>query len=229
MSDLIKDNRFTNIEDKLKQMYDRQIEFCQSRSKFQISKFICCDEYTLTTKYRSIAHNSFVALQEVRRMLIEKERKQREITYKTDCIKENINCDNYDLDIYELSRQLEDMEIRIKGLLKEIDYMEKLCTELEKQNGKPFTYEQLEAEEPVYWQRRLANQMHTSQIGSQYGIGEGNYNSYLMAAEPSPIPTEANQIQPFNIQDVNSIATEAIKDRNGLNKLLLVENKGEIK
>lgn len=215
---LVKDNRFSSIEDQLKHMYDRQMEFCQSRSKMQISKFIMGEEYTLTTKYRTLAHNSYVAMQEVRRMLIDKERKQREINLKQKDI--NNNDKNYDLDIYELSRQIEDMEIRIKGLLKEIDYMEYLCAELVRQNGKPFTYSQLEEEENIYWERRLANQMHSSQIGNKLGIGEGNYHSYLMAIE-SPIIPENTQIKPFNIQDINVLATIALKDRKGVGDVLL--------
>ena len=212
MSNLISDSRYSSIEEKLKQMYDRQMEFCQTRSKFQISKFICCDEYTLTSKYRSISHNSYVALQEVKRLLIQKERLIDKLN--------EISINELTLDKLEYNMQLDDLEIRIKGLLKEIDYMEQICSELEKQNGKPFTYEQLEAEEPEYWRRRLAGQMHNSQIGNQYGIGEGNYHSYLMALEESPLK-DNKQIEPINIQDINAIATIALKDREGVNKYLL--------
>lgn len=210
--------RFSKVEEALNKMYKRQMEFCQTRSKFQIEKFIACEEYSDITKFRSISHNSYIAMQEVRRMIIERERKLREIKEK-----EKTKPLNYDLDIYEINRQLDDIELRIKGLLQEVDYMEEICKELEKKNGKPFTYEQFENEEPEYWQKRLANQMHVSQIGMQTGIGEGNYKSYLMGLEQS-ILNDNKEITPFNITDLNAIATVALKDRERINDTCLQEN-----
>ena len=68
---LISDKRFKEINEKCEQMYKRAEEFCQTRTNFQIEKFIACDEYTPITKFRHVAQNSFVALQEVRKMLIQ--------------------------------------------------------------------------------------------------------------------------------------------------------------
>ena len=181
MTNLVRDPQFNAIEKQLELMRNRAIEFSQCRSNHQIEKFIACDEYTPITRYRHVAHNSYVAMQEVRRMMIERERKLRSIEKKQkECNdKNNPKYNDYDLDIYEQTRQIEDIEIRVTGLMKEIEVMETICTELETKNGKPFTNEQFQQEEPDYWRKRLASQMHRSQVGAKTGIGEGNYDSYL--------------------------------------------------
>lgn len=220
---LIKDKRFKSIEERLKKMYDRSMEFCQSRSKHQIAKFICYDEHTLITRYRHLSHNSYVTMQEIRRMLIERERTCRKLA-KLQKQQEEANDPQYndlDLDIYELSRQLEETELRIKGLLKEVEYMEKICDELERQNGKPFTAEQWEAEEPEYWRKRFARQMHNAQVGNMLGIGEGNYMSYLMSLEESPLK-DGQEIAPINLGDMNEIAKIALEGRKGIEETMLV-------
>lgn len=220
---IVRDTRFNDIEIKLNKMNKRAMEFCQTRSNHQIEKFIACEEYTPITQFRHVAHNSYVAMQEVRRMLIERERKLRNIEKKQKKIEESKDphYEDYDLDIYELSRQLEEMEIRIKGLLKEISLMEQICEKLEEKNGKPFSNEQYQEEEPIYWKRRFANQMHRAQIGQKLGIGEGNYMSYLMSLQAPILDGSNQQISPFNISDINEIATEALKDREGINSLML--------
>ena len=233
MSELkIRDKRFPKIEERITKMSERANEFCQTRSRHQIEKFICEDEYTNITKFRHVSHNSYVAMQEIRRMVIERERTMREIDRKQilfkkyqnteqnlNPLKEDDNIADYDLDIYEKSRQLEDIEIRIKGLSQEVDYMEAICDKLEELNGKPFTNEQYQEEEPVYWQKRFANQMHQSQIGQQLGIGEGNYRSYLQSLA-KPVLDDGQQIQPFPLTP-DTIATVALAGREGIEEVML--------
>lgn len=220
---LVKDARFNVVEDRLAKMYERAMEFCQSRSKHQLAKFVCYDEHTLITRYRHMSHNSYVTMQEIRRMLIDRERSIRKLQklQKRQAESKDLKEDDIDLDIYELSRQLEESEIRIKGLLKEVDYMEAICDELEKQNGKPFTAEQWEAEEPEYWRKRFARQMHNAQIGNKLGIGEGNYMSYLMSLEKSPL-NDGQEIRPINLGDINEIAMAALEGRPGIEENMLV-------
>jgi len=228
----IRDERFSNIESRIEKMQERAKEFCQTRSNHQIAKFICEDEYTPITKFRHVSHNSYVAMQEIRRMVIDRERKLREIERKQELfdkhnngeknlqpLKTDDNIADYDLDIYELNRQLEDVEIRIKGLSKEVDYMEAICDKLEKENGKPFTSKQYQEEEPIYWQKRFANQMHQTQKGQQLGVGEGNYRSYLQSIA-KPVLDDGQQIQPFPLTP-DIIATVALIDRPGIEDVML--------
>jgi hypothetical protein len=164
-------------------------------------------------------------MQEIRRLMIDRERKRRSIEEKQNACEKAHDPKhlNYDLDIYELSRQLDEIEIRVTGLMKEVEIMEAICDELEKKNGKPFTNEQLQAEEPLYWRKRLATQMHRSQLGARLGIGEGNYDSYLKSMETPILPDSVQQIKPFNICDQNELAVTALQDRSGVSERLLTE------
>lgn len=225
MSNLVRDNRFKNVETTIENMKKRAIEFSQCRSNHQIEKFIAADEYTPITRFRHVAHNSYVTMQEIRRLMIDRERKLRSIEEKQNACEKAHDPKhmNYDLDIYEQSRQIDDIEIRVTGLMKEVEVMEAICAELEKQNGKPFTNEQLQNEEPIYWRKRLASQMHRSQIGAKYGIGEGNYDSYLKSIEKPILPDSVQRIAPFNIFEQNDVAVTALQNRSGVTELLLTE------
>ena len=224
----VSDKRFKSIEKQLDKMRDRAVEFCQSRSNFQISKFITCSEYTPITKFRHTANNSYLTMQEVRRMIIEKERTSRKLNAlmsKYDqaiALNESPTKDDLDLDIYELTRQLEETDIRIKGLLKEVDYMERICDELENQNNGKFTERQYQSEEALYWEKRLSTQMLQSIEAARTGAGEGNIMSAWMAMENPPIKSDTqNQIAPLNIHDINEIARKALHNRNGVCEHLL--------
>lgn len=219
---LVNDDRFNNVEQRLEKMKERATEFCQCRSNFQIEKFIACTEYTDATKFKHVSHNSYVTMQEVRRLLIDRERKLREIKRKSELMNNHKEYD-YDLDVYELSRQLEDIDIRIKGLLKEVDYMEHICDELEHKNGKPFTAQQLDDEEPIYWERRLASQMFNSQQGAKWGIGEGNLQSYFNALETPVLPGSKNNINPIYYGNEQQLAALALGNKPGVKETHLIE------
>jgi hypothetical protein len=224
----ISDSRFSNIEERLEKMKVRAEEFCQTRSNFQIEKFIACDEYTPISKFKHVAHNSYVTMQEIRREMIERERLLRKI--KTLEIKQKAHSETFedaDLEIYETSRQLDDLDLRIKGLLKEVNYMEAICDKIEKEEiektGTGFSDEKFQAQEPEYWTIRLANQMHQAQIGHQSGVGEGNYGSALMAAEKPILDGSTNEIEPLPIGNMNDIAAIALLPRNGVREKFLVD------
>jgi len=244
LSTITKDNRFSFVETQIEKMQKRADEFCQSRSNFQIEKFIACDEYTPITQFRHIAHNSYVAAQEARRSLIERERLTRKITKLEFCLKHNVDLENahlpsdinksvvdphfndYDLDIYEASRQLDNIDIRIKGLLKEINYMEAICDTLEEneisETGTGFTAEKYQEREPEYWDLRLKNQAHRSQIGTNTGVGEGNYMSILNACAEPIIKNSKNTIGKISL-DINELAVSALLPRSGVNEKFLVD------
>lgn len=232
----IKDKRFYEVEERINKMKARAEEFCQSRSNFQIEKFIAGDEYTNISKFRHVAHNSYTTAQEIRRCLIEQEKLKREL----DSLNKNLREDGpenplfgfytTDLEIYDLERKLEALELRIKGLSKEVDYMEAICDKLEAdeiaRTGTGFTAEKYEADQPEYWRRRLTNQMHMAQIGNGSGVGEGNYKSLLSAVE-TPILNDANMIPAIPV-DVNVVAAQALVTREGLkDKYLSIEEPQE--
>jgi len=192
-----------------------------------MEKFIACDEYTPITKFRHVAHNSFVALQEVRRMIIQREKLLRKIDTlkKLQTEYNDIKVKNADLRIYEANLELDNIELRIKGLLKEISYMERICEQLEKENGKPFTAEQYQAEEPIYWEKRLASQMMRSIEAMKTGCSEGNCMSLWMAMEKPILPESKNQIDMINYYNINELASKAFAGRPGVGDKLLAPAK----
>ena len=223
----IRDERFTKVNERLEKMRKRQYEFAQTRSKFQIEKFIACDEYSPITKYRHLANNSYVLLEKVKNLLIERERITRQIKRKEDRqvdiklnrIKPTEKTQDIDLDIYQLQCRLESIEIDIKGTLDEIEIFEELCDKLEKENGKPFTYEDFEKDQPNYWKIRLANKLHNSKASRLLNITEGLYNTYMMARE-EPLLEDSNQIEPLpldsSVESFNELAIKALENRPGL-------------
>ena len=241
----VSDDRFSKVEERLKKMKNRAEEFCQTRSYFQMEKFLAGDEYTPISKFRHVAHNSYITMQEVRREMITKERLERKIKRLEIALRFNIpveeikdlrgpftqngtnpHFNDYDLDMFELSRQLEAIEIRIKGLLKEVDFMEKICDELEKEEiektGTGFTDEKFQAQEPEYWEKRLLSQAHYEQGGRQLGMSEGNYKSILKASETPILPGSMNEISTVNLSP-NEVAVRSLISRPGLKEKFLTE------
>jgi hypothetical protein len=227
MADLIQDSRYSKIKEMVDKSRDREREFCQTRSTFQIEKFIAGDEYTLASKYRHVSHNCYVNMKEAERAILQLEELRRKKVKLQKKIDNAVDValvldDCLDIELIRLDRSIEDSEIRVAGLLKEIDVMTQICDTLEKKNGGPITYSQFESEEPEYWRRRLASQMHQTLTGAQLGIGEGNYKAYLNAlAEPET--ASINRIMPFNVGSANDIAVTALKNVEGVRQLFLQE------
>lgn len=251
MSDLVKidvrdseHGKFGEITEKLEKMKSRALEFAQTRSSFQIEKFVGADQYTPAAKYRHFAHNSHVLLENLKNMLIDRERMLRKLEKlkaeledngrnKQDLQKFGIEGDdenfvfdphykNLDLDIYQLNCSLDAMEISIKGTMSELAIFERVLDQLEKDHGGPFTYEEFENAQPEEWHKRLSNQMHRSQAGARFGIGEGNYASYLQALE-QPILPESNNVIPPIPNEFDHLAITALHSRGNINQLMLRE------
>jgi hypothetical protein len=210
------------VDEKIRDILVREMEFSQSRTSFQIEKFIGCSEYSPVTKYRHLVHNQYVLLTSLKRDIIEIERAKRKIN-KLDREK----TENYDLDLLEISMKIEALEISVNGKTKELIIFEKLIKELESNNGGPFSYDQLEDEQPEYWKKRLATQAHLFQAGNVFGIPQGNYEAVLQALEEPILKGSKNQIDNFPIGKMGDsfdiLATMSLIDRDGINTKLLKE------
>ena len=209
----VKDNRFAAVREMLSEMEGRQYEFAQSRSSFQIEKFIGRDEHTPVTIFRHLSHNAYVMTTVLKDTLLEMERVRRDLEARhaeggrwasrgglrrlADRLCGRAMPRDLDIDVYRLECTMTDMEIRTKGLMQELDVFNKLCDELERQNGRPFTYKDFEDDQPEYWRVRLESQMRERQAGAQLGVGEGNFESYLQAVAPPILPRGRNVIRPF--------------------------------
>ena len=222
----IRDDRFKGISDRLNEMKKRQFEFAQSRSTFQIEKFIAMEEYTPVSKYRHLAYNSYVMMNSIKSHLLNRERILRQIERKQTIL--NKQSDNhykdFDLDIYELNCQLEELEIQIKGTLQEIEIFEHLCDKLVKDNGKPFTQEDFENDQPNYWKIRIANQIHNNHASRVLGINEGNFTAYLKALEQPILENSNNYINQMPINSPNDMGCVALESRDRIKQLLIKNN-----
>ncbi|HPM74179.1 MAG TPA: hypothetical protein PLA71_00490 [Saccharofermentans sp.] len=204
---LEKNGDYSKIEEKVRKMYEREMEFSQSRTSFQIEKFIGLDEHTPVTRYRHLAHNSYALLTSLKKDLIHKERVSRKlkkaqdrIQFKIDHPQMSVDFDDdadLDLKLIELNMELEDIELAINGKMKELTIFERLLDELEQQNGGPFSYSQLEYEQPEYWEKRLRSQMEESKIGASSGLGAGNFAAYKKAIAVPILKDGQNLIRPF--------------------------------
>jgi hypothetical protein len=76
-------------------------------------------------------------------------------------------------------------------------------------------------EEPDYWRKRLASQMHYAQLGASLGVGEGNYKAFVNSVEAPILENSKNRMLPFDIGNVNNIAVTALSHVDGVNTLLL--------
>lgn len=230
---LIKDTRYSKVKEMVDKAKEREREFCQTRSAFQIEKFIGGDEYTLASKYRHVSHNCYVTMKEAERMILQIEELNRSKFILEDKINDNdtgsILSNNWDIELIKLNRSIEDTEIRVAGLLKEIDIMTQICDALEKKNGVPITYKQFESEEPEYWRVRLASQMHQTLTGNQLGVGEGNYKAYLNSVATPDVSNSINKIAPFNISSSNDVAVTALESIDGVRQLFLKQANKETK
>lgn len=215
------------IESRLSKMRERAFEFAQARTSFQIEKFIGCDEITPTTRFRHLAHNSFMTLRTVKRAVLERERTERalqRVQKKQNSfivkLKKFFGADyDLDIDIARLTEQIEDLDMQIKGGLAEVDVFEKLCDELEKQNGEPFSAAQLEAEEPLHWERKLALGGYQDQVSRATGVSPGNLHA-MFQASASPILSGSNNLTHlFNLNPdmLQAVATAPMITRT-LNK-----------
>lgn len=202
-------NVIDQVKTRLDKMRLRSLEFSQCRSSFQIEKFIGLDEHTPITRYRHLAHNSFMTLKAAKDAYIEKEKVSRalkRLEKKEKSLLRKIKIlfgydDDLDLEKAQLCERLDDIEIQIKGALEEVEVFEKLCDELERQNGKPFTKEQLEAEEPIRWQKQLITQANQILLSRNTGIDIGNLNAINQACEKPILSDSKNIIAPFQISN----------------------------
>ena len=224
---VIKDERYSKVRDMLEKQQTIAFEFAQTRSSFQIEKFIGCDEHTPVTKFRHLSHNCYVMVGALKDILLDMEVTRRSLDKMKRIYHEHkllkllhsiLNpkrYENLDITIYRTECSLTEMEIRVKGLLQEIHIFDKLCEELEKKNGKPFTYEDFEKDQPNYWRVRLASQMHERQIGNALGFGEGNYESLLQAMQDPILPGSHNKIANLDLSQI-AILEAAMSDRKDL-------------
>jgi len=144
-----------------------------------------CDQFTrgkqgpfLAHQFHFVMRQYMFALHELRRMMIENERRHRQIESLIEQYGENGRTENgdwVDLQVLELKNEIEMCEISQVNKRSICVNCEKIRQSLiEKNGGKRFTNEQYQLEEPEYWKwefsRKIVNQARQSQTGVQEGV-----------------------------------------------------------
>ena len=177
-----------NCHEKMKGQFR---EFAQRKSDFQIEKFIACSDSTIPShQYRHVLAQMRVALTELKRRIIDRERQTRIRDRSQEQAPED-----WDLDVAAAETEIESLTYSIDSKLIEINQYAAILEHLENTHGKPFTNEEYQADEPEYWRRRFARQLYDSIIDRQTGCGQGNMVAMREACYPPILPGSVNQLE----------------------------------
>jgi hypothetical protein len=206
-----------------------EIELAQTRSNFQIEKFIIHDNFTIPSAFkaalinrRSVAENLLQGIQDAKRAA-------REFHYKWDGKDKTqpIWWENgrggkelcwYDIDEFHFHRLIQGLNNGFQAAVDELEFFDKMIERLiELNGGKLITREQFDADQPAYWERRLANQALDDLLQAKTGVNAGNIRSMRRASAPTVLPDDVNRTKgtfgdPTNPMDfLNALQSQVAK------------------
>jgi hypothetical protein len=204
-------------------------ELAQTRSNFQIEKFIIHDNFTIPSAFkaalinrRSVAENLLQGIQDAKRAA-------REFHYKWDGKdkSEPIWWENgrggkelcwYDIDEFHFHRLIQGLNNGFQAAVDELEFFDKMIERLVELNGgKLISREQFDADQPAYWERRLANQALDDLLQAKTGVNAGNIRSMRRASAPTVLTDDVNRTKgsfgdPTNPMDfLNSLQSQVSK------------------
>ena len=231
---------------------ESETELAQGRSDFQIEKFIIHDNFTLPSAFKSALINRRSVAEGLLQQIIEAKRAAREFHYKWDgkdktqpiWWKTRDGGEElcwYDIDEFHFHRMLEGLNRGFKSSVEELECFDKLINRLVELNGgKLVSREQYNADQPNYWERRLANQSLDDLLAAKTGVNAGNIRSMRRASAPTVLPDDVNRTKgsfgdPNNPLDfltaLQQNVAAGIEEITGMDKALLsgIEEKEEAK
>lgn len=212
-----------NYEDCHDALRGRFTEFAQRKSDFQIEKFVACSDTTIPShQYRHVLTQTRVALTELKRRVIDRERQDRKRVRALEQMYED-----YDLDVATAETEMESLTYDIDSKLIEVNRYVAILYHLENVHEKPFTNDEYQADEPEYWRRRFAQQLHDSIVDRQTGCGQGNLVAMREAVSDVILPDSINKIRmlPISIAELDKISRwkNVTCDTNDADNLLIGE------
>ena len=181
--------------------HEESVELAQSRSNFQIEKFIAHDSPSIPASFHSLLVNRRVLGQNILELVIEIKEKTREFDYKWAKGEEPLMWDGKlcwkDLDDTKLEYYLKSCEIKFKDYYQQMMFFDRLMNKLIEKNGGPITREQFEQEDHIYWERRFANQAFDNMVGGRTGVGAGDVSSIRRATAPTILDDDVNRVKSF--------------------------------
>jgi hypothetical protein len=231
---------------------ESETELAQGRSDFQIEKFIIHDNFTLPSAFKSALINRRSVAEGLLQQIIEAKRVAREFHYKWDgkdktqpiWWKTRDGGEElcwYDIDEFHFHRMLEGLNRGFKSSVEELECFDKLINRLVELNGGQLvSREQYNADQPNYWERRLANQSLDDLLAAKTGVNAGNIRSMRRASAPTVLTDDVNRTKgsfgdPNNPLDFLTKLQEnvaaGIEEITGMDKALLsgIEEKEEAK
>jgi hypothetical protein len=180
-------------------------ELSSSRSNFQIEKFVIHDNFTVPSAFKaaiinrkSVAEGLLQGIQEAKRIAREfhykwdgKDRTQP-IWWKNGRGGEELCW--YDIDEFNFHRLLHGLNQGFSAIVDELEFFDKIIQRLIEMNGGELvTKEQYDADQPTYWERRLANQSLDDLLQAKTGVNAGNIRSMRRASAPTVLPDDVNR------------------------------------
>jgi hypothetical protein len=142
-----------------------------SRSRYQLRHFVIGQHDTPQMRWRQIVIEAQMLAYNIRMAELDIRRKEIEI--------ERLMASGDELDAIEAEEKRLGIvltERTLAGARLELGWLDELAQEVGE-----FTPEQIEANQPEYWQARLARQAGLERMSAQQGIGTGNLQSMLSA------------------------------------------------
>ena len=184
---------------------ESEIELAQGRSDFQIEKFIIHDNFTIPSAFKSALINRKSVAESLLSKIINAKKEAREFHYKWEGKDKNQPIwwktrDGgeelcwYDIDEFNFHRMLESLNQGFKASVQELECFDKLISRLiELNGGKLVDKEQFDADQPNYWERRLANQSIDDLFAAKTGVNAGNIRSMRRASAPTVLENDVNR------------------------------------
>jgi hypothetical protein len=219
MSEIYKDIALAKAEDVLDDSNDFMIkvynecmkwdesekELSSSRSNFQIEKFVIHDNFTIPSAFKSAIINRKSVAEGLLQGIQEAKKIAREFHYKWNGKDKTqpIWWKNarggeelcwYDIDEFNFHRLIRGLNQGFQAQVDELEFFDKIIQRLIEMNGgKLVTKEQYDADQPEYWERRLANQSLDDLLAARTGVNAGNIRSMRRASAPTVLPDDVNR------------------------------------
>ena len=102
---------------------------------------------------------------------------------------------------------MEGLDSGFKAQVTELEFFDKLIARLiELNGGHPPTKAEFDADQPVYWERRFANQALDELLAARSGVSGGNIRSMRRATAPTVLEDDVNRIKEGYADPSNPIA-----------------------
>ena len=190
-------------------------ELAQSRSNFQIEKFVLHDNFTIPSAFKAAIINRKSVAEGLLQGIQDAKRIAREFHYKWDGKDKTqpIWWENgrggkelcwYDIDEFNFHRLINGLNQGFQAQVEELEFFDKLINRLiELNGGKLVSREQYNADQPNYWERRLANQSLDDLLAAKTGVNAGNIRSMRRASAPTILEDDVNRTK-GNFGDPNN-------------------------